>query len=124
MSRLGLIDICEQAALDDGVNLLVVVDQFEELFRYRQVSGAGPRAEDAAAFVNLLLEVKAHPAVADLRRPHDALGLPGRLHAVPRSRRGDQRRTVPGAAADPRRTARRHRKAGPALAARRYLPSC
>ena len=62
MSTLGLIDICEQAALDKGVNLLVVVDQFEELFRYRQLGTAGRGgdqriSEEAAAFVNLLLEV-------------------------------------------------------------------
>ena len=38
MSKLGLIDIFEQAALGEGVNLLVVVDQFEELFRYRQLT--------------------------------------------------------------------------------------
>ena len=57
MSKLGLIDICEQAALDEGVNLLVVVDQFEELFRYRQL-GDQRVAEQAAAFVNLPLEVK------------------------------------------------------------------
>jgi len=61
MSKLGLIDICEQAALDKGVNLLVVVDQFEELFRYRQLGAAGRGgdqriSEEAAAFVNLLLE--------------------------------------------------------------------
>lgn len=61
MSRLGLIDICEQASLAEATNVLVVVDQFEELFRYRQLGGAGTFAEDAAAFVNLLLEVKAHP---------------------------------------------------------------
>jgi WD40 repeat protein len=63
MSKLGLIDICEQATLGPGVNLLVVVDQFEELFRYRQLQGAGHSGEQgtieqATAFVNLLLEVK------------------------------------------------------------------
>ncbi len=42
MSKLGLIDIYEQANLDKDVNLLVVVDQFEELFRYRQL-GVRPR---------------------------------------------------------------------------------
>lgn len=35
MSKRGLIDIYEQASLAQDVNLLVVVDQFEELFRYR-----------------------------------------------------------------------------------------
>ncbi len=63
MSKLGLIDVCEQAALGERVNLLVVVDQFEELFRYRQLEAAGGRggysiSEQGAAFVNLLLEVK------------------------------------------------------------------
>jgi hypothetical protein len=63
MSKLGLIDIYEQALLDEGVNLLVVVDQFEELFRYRQLEAAGRAGEqgigeEAAAFVNLPLEVK------------------------------------------------------------------
>jgi hypothetical protein len=67
MSKLGLIDICEQAALNEGVNLLVVVDQFEELFRYRQLRTAGHGSdqaisEEATAFVNLLLEVKQRPA--------------------------------------------------------------
>ena len=60
MSKVGLIDIYEQAALGEGVNLLVVVDQFEELFRYRQLEAAGRGgdqgiSEKAAAFVNLLL---------------------------------------------------------------------
>ena len=42
MSRRGIIDVFEMARLDPGVNLLIVVDQFEELFRY---GGAG-NAED------------------------------------------------------------------------------
>jgi hypothetical protein len=36
MSKLGLVDIVQQARLAEGTNLLLVVDQFEELFRYRQ----------------------------------------------------------------------------------------
>src|SRR5262249_36654883 len=63
MSKLGLIDIYEQARLGAEVNLLVVVDQFEELFRYQQLGAALPGhssgiSEDAIAFVNLLLEVR------------------------------------------------------------------
>jgi energy-coupling factor transporter ATP-binding protein EcfA2 len=63
MGKRGLIDIWEQAALPEDVNLLVVVDQFEELFRYRQLVDA-PQAdghgfsEEAAAFVKLLLELQ------------------------------------------------------------------
>jgi len=63
MSKLGLVDVYQQARLGDDVNLLLVVDQFEELFRYRKL-GASPAdpgsglGEDATAFVNLLLEVR------------------------------------------------------------------
>jgi len=68
MSKRGLIDIYEQAALAKDVNLLVVVDQFEELFRYRQLAD-GPQAgdlrgdghgfsEEATAFLKLLLELQ------------------------------------------------------------------
>ena len=68
MSKRGLIDIVEQAALAKDVNVLVVVDQFEELFRYRQLVD-GPQAgalqvdghgfsEEATAFVKLLLELQ------------------------------------------------------------------
>jgi WD40 repeat protein len=62
MSKRGLIDIVEQAALEDDVNVLVVVDQFEELFRYRQLAAVASDqrqgSDEATAFVNLLLEVR------------------------------------------------------------------
>jgi len=65
MSKLGLIDLYEQSRLE-GVNLLVVVDQFEELFRYRKFGTSSGHTEfgldeDSTAFVNLLLEVEARP---------------------------------------------------------------
>ncbi len=34
MSKRGIVDVFEQAHLNEHVNLLVVIDQFEELFRY------------------------------------------------------------------------------------------
>lgn len=68
MSKLGIVDAFEQAHLEPNQNLLVVVDQFEELFRYQALAlsatAAAPSArtgEDATAFVNLLLEVGTHP---------------------------------------------------------------
>jgi hypothetical protein len=66
MSKIGLVDIYEQAQTDAPTNLLVVVDQFEELFRYRSTAAVAgmteqQRAEEATAFVNLLLEPKAQP---------------------------------------------------------------
>ena len=62
MSTLGLVDAFQQARLAPRQNLLVVVDQFEELFRY-QALGAAPlplapamhAAEQPTAFVKLLL---------------------------------------------------------------------
>src|SRR6185295_17641531 len=61
LGSLGLVDIVEQADLPPGTNLLVVADQFEELFRFHDMV-AGARADGAAAardavtFVHLLLE--------------------------------------------------------------------
>src|SRR4051794_3817351 len=63
MSNLGLSDLFEQAQSGNDANLLVVVDQFEELFRYRKQEEGTDSAElherpeeEAAAFVKLLLE--------------------------------------------------------------------
>jgi energy-coupling factor transporter ATP-binding protein EcfA2 len=62
MSKLGLVDIYEQAHFPEKEkpNLLVIVDQFEELFRFQNLQSAEPgpnRAfERSVAFVNLLLE--------------------------------------------------------------------
>ncbi len=53
-SALGLSDLASTALADEDGHILVVVDQFEELFRYEQ-AGLG-RASDASAFVQLLLE--------------------------------------------------------------------
>jgi WD40 repeat protein len=62
LSTVGLLDIVAQASRNDTFQLLVVVDQFEELFRYRQldaVAGQGGTSfsEEASAFVSLLLAV-------------------------------------------------------------------
>lgn len=65
MSRLGLADVYEQAQLDPDANLLVVVDQFEELFRYHTpgaARGDGDTGHEVKAFVNLLLEANAQAA--------------------------------------------------------------
>lgn len=62
MSKLGLVDIYEQAHFPEKEkpNLLVIVDQFEELFRFQNLQSAeqGPNRafERSVAFVNLLLE--------------------------------------------------------------------
>ena len=65
MSSLGLADLFRFARLEPGTNLLVVVDQFEELFRYSKTAGSASSPDgvsgDAIAFVNLLLEPLSHP---------------------------------------------------------------
>ncbi len=115
MSKLGLIDLYEQARLGEGVNLLVVVDQFEELFRYRQLGTSqqektyGATAE-ATAFMNLLLEIReqtTYPIYVVLTMRSDFLGdcaqfpgLPEAINAgqylVPRLTRDERREAISG----------------------------
>ncbi len=54
---LGLVDVARQGRLDEHEKLLLVVDQFEELFRFRSAAQEKMNTGDeAAAFVKLLLE--------------------------------------------------------------------
>src|SRR5512132_2836500 len=53
---LGLVEAARQARLGGHEKLLVVVDQFEELFRFRAARAPGSTGDDASAFVKLLLE--------------------------------------------------------------------
>jgi WD40 repeat protein len=116
MSKLGLADVYEQAQLGEGVNLLVIADQFEELFRYRSleqhpsVDGARDRSQEAKAFVSLLLEAAAQaglPIYVVLTMRSDFLGdcaefagLPEALnqgqYLVPRLTRDERRAAIAG----------------------------
>lgn len=109
MGRRGLVEAFVQARLPQRQRLLVVVDQFEELFRYRALAGAGA-AEDATALVDLLLEAAADPALAVhvvLTMRSDFLGdcaqfygLPEAInrgqYLVPRMTRDERRRAIAG----------------------------
>jgi tetratricopeptide (TPR) repeat protein len=53
---LGLVDTLRQAVMVEGENLLIVVDQFEEIFRFARVAEGEQYGNDAAAFIKLLLE--------------------------------------------------------------------
>jgi energy-coupling factor transporter ATP-binding protein EcfA2 len=53
---LGLVEVTGQARMADGENLLIVVDQFEELFRFKESADELGFADEAAAFVKLLLK--------------------------------------------------------------------
>ena len=47
-----MVEWCSEGHLPNNANLLLLVDQFEELFRYQDYAGR----EEAEAFANLLLE--------------------------------------------------------------------
>ncbi|MGD1859339.1 MAG: hypothetical protein ACFB0E_05130 [Leptolyngbyaceae cyanobacterium] len=111
---LGLVEVAQQARLAPAENLLVVVDQFEELFRYKaQAAATGQRLaaeEEAAAFVKLLLAAvnqRAVPIFVVLTMRSDFLGdcaqfrdLPETLndsqYLIPRLTREQLRRAIEG----------------------------
>jgi WD40 repeat protein len=60
-SSLGLIEAVKQLHLDNGHNILIVADQFEELFRFKRSEDTST-ANESLAYINLLME-----AVKDLQ---------------------------------------------------------
>jgi hypothetical protein len=54
-SAMGLVDCIRQARVPEHENVLVVVDQFEELFRFKRSSQQRDSRDEAVAFVKLLL---------------------------------------------------------------------
>jgi len=115
MGSLGLVDLFEQAQLADQANLLLVVDQFEELFRYTMPQSsisynqAHEILEASVAFVNLLLEAgkSKYPIYVVLTMRSDFLGdcarFPGLPEAVndgqfliPRLTREERRAAISG----------------------------
>jgi hypothetical protein len=115
MSKLGIVDIFRQARLPETSHLLVIVDQFEELFRYSRLASSdheasGDAGEEATAFVNLLLEVRRHlpiPVYIVLTMRSDFLGdcaqfegLPSAIDIgqflVPRMTREERRAAITG----------------------------
>lgn len=60
-SGLGLVEAIRQSEIEPGTNVLILVDQFEEIFRFQR-SGAS-NEEQAVSFVNLLLEAGAQREV-------------------------------------------------------------
>jgi WD40 repeat protein len=110
MSKRGLIDVFNKARLPDGVNLLVVVDQFEELFRYHTLGEGQETSQEGVAFANLLLEAKRQlnlPIYIVLTMRSDFLGncaeftgLPEAInegqYLVPRMTRDERRAAIKG----------------------------
>lgn len=107
---LGLIDVVREAKMADDESLLVVVDQFEELFRYARISEHGPHGNQAAAFVKLLLQASEQselPIYVVLTMRSDYLGdcskfwgLPEAInkgqYLIPRLTRDQRREAIVG----------------------------
>ncbi|MET0625245.1 MAG: tetratricopeptide repeat protein, partial [Pyrinomonadaceae bacterium] len=108
---LGLFETAARARL--GHKLLVVVDQFEELFRFRAArAAAGATDDDASAFVKLLLEAARQrelPVYVVLTMRSDFLGdcaqfqgLPEAIndgqYLIPRMTRDERRFAITGPA--------------------------
>jgi hypothetical protein len=53
-NSLGLVDAAHELSLPSSARLLIIVDQFEEIFRFEGASGGD--ADEATAFVRLLME--------------------------------------------------------------------
>lgn len=89
-SRQGLVAAFEQAHVDDSTNLLVIVDQFEELFRYRNLQPSAPGSsgneEKSIAFVNLLLDAAAslYPIYIVITMRSDFLGDCAQFFGLPK----------------------------------------
>jgi len=114
-SRKGVVETFRKARLPEGTNLLVVADQFEELFRYQKLGTPDGKeqhsiSETAIAFVNLLLEASAQhdcPIYVVITMRSDFLGdcsqfygLPEAInegqYLVPRMTRDERRASIAG----------------------------
>jgi tetratricopeptide (TPR) repeat protein len=106
----GLVEVVRQARLPRGENVLLVVDQFEELFRFRRNAQLGNARDESVAFVKLLLEASAQrdvPIYVVLTMRSDFIGdcmefagLPEAvndgLYLVPRMTRDELRLAITG----------------------------
>jgi WD40 repeat protein len=108
---LGLVQAVAECRLPPNNNVLVIADQFEELFRYQREAPRPEQArEEAAAFVKLLLEAtnqRAYAIYVVVTMRSDYLGncaqfrdLPERinegLYLVPRMRRDQLEQAISG----------------------------
>jgi WD40 repeat protein/energy-coupling factor transporter ATP-binding protein EcfA2 len=112
-SALGLVDAIQEARLPEGENLLVLVDQFEELFRFKREHNRQGGRNEALTFVRLLLtaaqkaEESGIPVYITLTMRSDFIGncteIPGLAEAInrgqyliPRMNRDERRSAIEG----------------------------
>ena len=107
---LGLVEVTQQARTEPHENLLVVVDQVEEIFRFKQQANSLEAEDEADAFVKLLLAAikqREVPIFVVLTMRSDFLGdcaqfrdLPEALnesqYLIPRLTRDQLRRAIEG----------------------------
>ncbi|MEY3445227.1 MAG: hypothetical protein RLZZ519_3508, partial [Bacteroidota bacterium] len=112
-SSFGLKEAALGPILQENENLLVVVDQFEEIFRFNEGSNDINRLNEAKAFIRLLLEASSDPKLpvyVVITMRSDFLGecprfrdLPEAINAgqylVPRLTRAQMREAIVGPAA-------------------------
>ena len=112
-SALGIVEAHRQAGIPQKANLLIVVDQFEELFRFKKAASQANAADQAAAFVKLLLAAADQPDAAiyvTITMRSDYIGdcaqfrdLPEAINAgqylVPRMTRDERHEAIAGPAA-------------------------
>jgi WD40 repeat protein/energy-coupling factor transporter ATP-binding protein EcfA2 len=108
-SKMGLVECIRQARLRERDNVLVLIDQFEEIFRFKRSRRLAGH-DEAIAFVKLLLEAARHreaPCYIALTMRSDFIGncmefadLPEAINAglylVPRMTRDELRSAVTG----------------------------
>ncbi len=85
-SGLGLIEAVRLARLPADEQVLIVVDQFEELFRFAEAGDRPGHDDDAAAFVKLLLEASRQrelPIYVVLTMRSDYIGDCARYRGLP-----------------------------------------
>ncbi len=116
----GFVDALRESHVPGDANVLLLVDQFEELFRFRdRTRGAAPDHGGSTQRGDRVRRIAAANGsanrAADLCGHHDALGLFGRLRRLPRTARSHQRRPIPRPASDARPTGRGHPASGTAL---------
>lgn len=114
LSRGGIADVVQQARVAPGVSLLIVVDQFEQLFRFGKAQSVTDEqlVEERTAFVSLLLEASQQrelPLYVVITMRSDFLGdccafegLPAAInrgqYLVPRMNRDERRLAIRGPA--------------------------
>lgn len=108
--KMGLIEAVEEARLPEHEKVLLVIDQFEELFRFKQSAGSIEGENEASAFVKLFLTATQRdglPIYVVLTMRSDYLGdcaqfrdLPEAIndsqYLIPRMTRDQRRQAITG----------------------------